>query len=139
MKNHSTRSRRSRRFDAGFTDAGFTLVELLVVIAIIAILAAMLLPVLAHVKLVAYKKQTRIQVNDIATAIQAYDSAYGRFPISPPRRRRLPASEAGGDIHLLRQLFHECRRIVSTTTRFRLAPQGVISTLRMPTPMAMPT
>jgi prepilin-type N-terminal cleavage/methylation domain-containing protein len=74
MKNKSTRSRRF--------DAGFTLVELLVVIAIIAILAALLLPVLSHVKLVAYKNQTRIQVNDIATAIQAYDSAYGRFPVS---------------------------------------------------------
>jgi len=66
------------------------------VIAIIAILAAMLLPVLAHVKLVAYKKQTQIQVNDIATAIQAYDSAYGRFPISPAAQAA--ASTAGSDI-----------------------------------------
>ncbi len=88
MKNKSIRSRRFR--------AGFTLVELLVVIAIIAILAAMLLPVLSHVKLVAYKNQTRIQVNDIATAIQAYDSAYGRFPVSPAAQAA--ASQAGGDI-----------------------------------------
>ena len=51
-------------------------------IAIIAILAAMLLPVLTRVKTSALKTQARIQANDIATAIQAYDSAYGRFPVS---------------------------------------------------------
>jgi prepilin-type N-terminal cleavage/methylation domain-containing protein len=67
-----------RRFESGFT-----LVELLTVIAIIAILAAMLLPVLQQAKLAAYKTQAKVQVNDIATAIQAYDSAYGRFPVSP--------------------------------------------------------
>jgi prepilin-type N-terminal cleavage/methylation domain-containing protein len=61
---------------------GFTLVELLTVIAIIAILAAMLLPVLSRVKLSALKTKARIEANDIATAIQAYDSAYGRFPVS---------------------------------------------------------
>lgn len=61
---------------------GFTLVELLTVIAIIAILAAMLLPVLSRVKLSAYKTQAKVQVNDITTAIQAYDSAYGRFPVT---------------------------------------------------------
>ncbi|HWY31536.1 MAG TPA: prepilin-type N-terminal cleavage/methylation domain-containing protein [Candidatus Acidoferrum sp.] len=87
MKNKSIRSRRFR--------AGFTLVELLVVIAIIAILAALLLPVLSHVKLVALKTQTRIQVNDIATAIQAYDSAYGRFPVSPAAQAA--ASAVNGD------------------------------------------
>jgi prepilin-type N-terminal cleavage/methylation domain-containing protein len=78
-------------------EAGFTLVELLTVIAIIAILAAMLLPVLSRVKLSAYRTQARVQVNDIATAIQAYDSAYGRFPVSPGAQQQA-AAYGGGDI-----------------------------------------
>jgi prepilin-type N-terminal cleavage/methylation domain-containing protein len=77
---------------------GFTLVELLTVIAIIAILAAMLLPVLSRVRLSAYKTQARVQVNDIATAIQAYDSAYGRFPVSPYAQQLAAATSGGSDI-----------------------------------------
>ncbi len=60
----------------------FTLVELLTVIAIIAILAAMLLPALSRAKLNAQKTQAKLQIQDIVTAVQAYDSAYSRFPIS---------------------------------------------------------
>ena len=74
MKNMPIQSGRPR--------AGFTLVELLTVIAIIAILAAMLLPVLAAVKKHALKVQTRLEVDQIATAIEKYDSDYGQFPVS---------------------------------------------------------
>jgi len=74
MKTNLPRSRRHR--------AGFTLIELLVVIAIIGILAALLLPVLSHVTTTAKKTKAKLEANDIATAIQGYDSVYGRFPVS---------------------------------------------------------
>jgi prepilin-type N-terminal cleavage/methylation domain-containing protein len=60
----------------------FTLVELLTVIAIIGILAAMLLPVLATVTKHAKMTKAKLEINDLVTDIQAYDQAYGRFPVS---------------------------------------------------------
>jgi prepilin-type N-terminal cleavage/methylation domain-containing protein len=62
--------------------SAFTLVELLTVIAIIGILAAMLLPVLAAAKKQALKTKAKTEINDLVTDIQAYDQAYGRFPVS---------------------------------------------------------
>lgn len=58
----------------------FTLVELLVVIAIIAILAAMLMPVINKTKTAALKTKAKTEEVDIANAINAYESQYGRFP-----------------------------------------------------------
>jgi prepilin-type N-terminal cleavage/methylation domain-containing protein len=63
-------------------ERAFTIVELLTVIAIIAILAAILLPVLSAARVQAQKKQAMLQIRDLATQIENYDSAYSRMPIS---------------------------------------------------------
>jgi prepilin-type N-terminal cleavage/methylation domain-containing protein len=77
LKTMKTIAHSSRRLRAGFT-----LVELLVVIAIIGILAGMVMAVIPGVVKNAKKAKAKLEAQDIATAIQHYDSVYGRFPVS---------------------------------------------------------
>ena len=65
-----------------YSSAAFTLIELLTVIAIIAILAAMIFPVLSAAQTHAKKVQTKLEASNIANAIQEYESDYTRFPVS---------------------------------------------------------
>jgi len=59
---------------------GFTLIELLVVIAIIAILAAIIFPVYARVKLAGYKSSDTSNLNAIRNALQLYRADQGGYP-----------------------------------------------------------
>jgi prepilin-type N-terminal cleavage/methylation domain-containing protein len=79
------------------TRAAFTIVEMLVVIAIIATLAALLLPVLAGARKAAQKKQAVMEISQIASAIQQYDSVYGRFPVSSGAQSAASATTPAGD------------------------------------------
>ena len=70
------------RFTAQAARAAFTLIELLVVIAIIAILAAMLLPVLGTAKVKAQVKASQLDMANLVTAIQTYETTYNTWPVS---------------------------------------------------------
>ncbi len=78
-----------------FHASAFTIVELLVVIAIIAILAALLLPVLSRAKVTAQKRQAAIEISQIVGGIQQYDSVYGRFPVSTATQQAAQAGNNG--------------------------------------------
>ena len=66
---------------------GFTLIELLVVIAIIAILAALLLPVLARAKERGKRATCLSNLRQCGLAVTLYDSDFNRYPV--------PCFEAG--------------------------------------------
>lgn len=62
--------------------SGFTLLELLVVIAIIVVLAGLLFPAVQSVLERAKKVQAKNDLTQIVTAINAYYTEYGKYPIA---------------------------------------------------------
>ena len=71
-----------RTFNRTQKDPAFTLIELVVVIAIIATLAAFLFPVLQNMLVQAKKTQAKNDVIQIVTAVNAYYTEYGKYPLA---------------------------------------------------------
>lgn len=61
---------------------GFTIIELLVVVAVIGVLMSLLFPAVQGALDAAKKAQAKNDVMQIATAIVAFDTEYGRLPSS---------------------------------------------------------
>jgi prepilin-type N-terminal cleavage/methylation domain-containing protein len=64
--------------------AAFTLIELLIVIAIIAILAAMIIPISGAVNRNKIKAKARVELEQVATAIELYKTKLGHYPPDNP-------------------------------------------------------
>jgi prepilin-type N-terminal cleavage/methylation domain-containing protein len=65
---------------AGVPRGGFTLIELLVVIGIIAVLMAILVPVIGHVRQSGYVAATRARLLAIQNGIEAYKQRFEAYP-----------------------------------------------------------
>lgn len=63
--------------------SGFTLIELLTVIAIIAILMGLLLPAVNAAKNAARKAQAKNDETQLVTAVKAFYTDYGTYPVDP--------------------------------------------------------
>jgi prepilin-type N-terminal cleavage/methylation domain-containing protein len=74
---------------------GFTLIELLVVIGIIAVLIAILIPVVSRVRLAAQTANTTNQMHKISAAIQTYQHDFLAYPGALPNAAFAPPGPGG--------------------------------------------
>ena len=89
----------------------FTLVELMIVMGVIVILLAMLFPVIISSKEKARKKQALTEAHNIALAISAYRSEYGKWPNQ---------SQAGGDTTYFTNNYEVILRLIGNNPRGRV-------------------
>ena len=82
--------RSSSSFNPPHTSLAFTLIELLVVIAIIAILAGLAFPAVQGAMGSAKKAQARNDVNQLASAVKAFQLEHGRLPGSGTEDGKAP-------------------------------------------------
>lgn len=75
-----------------FEDRAFTLIELLVVMAVIAVLMGVMFPIYGSVQESARRVKAKNDVVQLASAVNAYYTEYGKYPIAPPAAGQ-PATE----------------------------------------------
>jgi prepilin-type N-terminal cleavage/methylation domain-containing protein len=75
-----------------FECRAFTLIELLVVMSVIAVLLGMMFPIYGKVQESARRVQAKNDVVQLASAVNAYYTEYGKYPIAPPGEGQ-PATE----------------------------------------------
>jgi prepilin-type N-terminal cleavage/methylation domain-containing protein len=97
--------------------SGFTLIELLVVILIVAVLMGLAFPVFQGVQNSAKKTQAKNDLVQIVTAVNAFYTEYGRYPL--PASATSDATATYGSSNSNRTLFDELRGIAGTTLNTR--------------------
>jgi prepilin-type N-terminal cleavage/methylation domain-containing protein len=81
-----------------FRSRAFTLIELLVVITIIAILIGLLFPAFRGVQDQAKRTQAKNDLTQIVTAVSAYYTEYGKYPVNVPSGNTNDAYFGGGTV-----------------------------------------
>jgi prepilin-type N-terminal cleavage/methylation domain-containing protein len=102
--------------------SAFTLIELLVVIAIIIILASLLFPAFRGVQNQAKRTQAKNDLIQIVTAVNAFYTEYGKYPIDPAAGTVDVTYGATGATYTNEKLFDVLRNITtdSLTTTLNL-------------------
>jgi general secretion pathway protein G len=95
----------------------FTLIELLVVIVIIAVLMGIAFPVFSTIQNQAKKTQAKNDVTQIVTAVNAFYTEYGKYPLTPSS----PSDTNYGGGTPNGPLFNELRNNAATQN-----PRGII-------------
>jgi len=107
--------RKRRRYSSAGTDrrySAFTLIELLVVIVIIAVLMGLAFPAFQAVTNQARKTQAKNDLTQIVTAVSAFYTEYGKYPL--PAAANSDATATYGSSNSNKTLFDELRAITST-------------------------
>jgi prepilin-type N-terminal cleavage/methylation domain-containing protein len=92
--------------------AAFTLIELLVVIVIIAILMGLAFPVFSSIQNQAKKTQAKNDLTQIVTAVNAFYTEYGKYPL--PSSATSDATATYGPSNSNKALFDELRGVIIT-------------------------
>jgi type II secretory pathway pseudopilin PulG len=102
--------------------SAFTLIELLVVIAIIIILAGLLFPAFRGVQNQAKRTQAKNDLTQIVTAINAYYTEYGKYPINTAVKGTGDATYSTDN----NALFDVLRNMTGTTPGNTLNPRAIV-------------